>query len=251
MNSGDVWVSIDSGADYDKTFASIEDAVADVQGVRSDVITYSEQKIRDVGALRDGQNLATGDGLDVLTGSDKPLVVRVFGEKFDVLAPRGEQGPDADVADRRRRRSARRAADDAAQRRDRGRSRQGSRSSGSSPATCAARRRPWSQGLIVGSVFEDQKVFEVVVKGTPETRRSIADIRNLLLDTPGGGHVRLGQVADVRIADVPISIPRDKVSRYLDVKADVSGRSLDSVANELEDRLQQRRRSRSSTTRRC
>ena len=41
----------------------------------------------------------------------------------------------------------------------------------------------------------------------------------------------------MRVRDLPISIPRDKVSRYLDVKADVSGRSLDSVANELEDRL--------------
>jgi Cu/Ag efflux pump CusA len=80
-------------------------------------------------------------------------------------------------------------------------------------------------------------VFEVVVKGTPETRRSVADIRNLLLDTPSGGGVRLGRVADVRVRDLPISIPRESVSRYLDVSADVTGRSLDSVAGELEDRL--------------
>jgi Cu/Ag efflux pump CusA len=93
------------------------------------------------------------------------------------------------------------------------------------------------QGLTVGSVFEQQKVFEVVVKGTPDTRRSVEDVRNLLIDTPGGDQVRLGRVADVRVKDLPISIPRDSVSRYLDVKADVSGRSLDSVASELEDRL--------------
>ena len=54
------------------------------------------------------------------------------------------------------------------------------------------------QGIQVGSVFEDQKVFDVVVQGVPATRASVDDVRNLLIDRPGGGHVRLGEVADVR-----------------------------------------------------
>ena len=157
----------------------------------SDVITYSEQKIRDVGALRDGQNLATGEGLDVLTGSDKPLAVRVYGENLDVLRREAGKVQHADVADRRRRRSARRAAD---RRSPTSRSRSTSTRlarSAIKPGDVRRAEATLVQGLIVGSVFEDQKVFEVVVKGTPETRRSIADVRNLLLDTPGGGQVRL------------------------------------------------------------
>ena len=78
-------MSIDSDADYDATLAEIEDAIAQVPGARSDLVTYSEQKIRDVGALREGENQVTGDGLDVLTGSEHPLVVRVFGQNLDVL----------------------------------------------------------------------------------------------------------------------------------------------------------------------
>ena len=93
------------------------------------------------------------------------------------------------------------------------------------------------QGITVGSVFEGQKVFDVIVQGEPSTRESVANVRNLLLDRPGGGHVRLGQVADVRTVQTPLSIKRDEVSRHLDVEADVSGRSLDSVANDIEDRL--------------
>jgi Cu/Ag efflux pump CusA len=93
------------------------------------------------------------------------------------------------------------------------------------------------QGITVGSVLEDQKVFVVIVHVEPTPRRSVSNIRNLLLDRPGGGHVRLGQVADVRVAQKPISIERDAVSRHLDVEADVSGRSLDSVASDIEDRL--------------
>ena len=41
------------------------------------------------------------------------------------------------------------------------------------------------------------------VWSTPETRHSLDSIRELLIDTPGGGHVRLGDVADVRVAPTP------------------------------------------------
>jgi CzcA family heavy metal efflux pump len=236
VNSGDVWVTIDSGADYDATFEAIEDAVGEVTGVRSNVTTYSEQKIRDVGALRDGENQATGNGLDVLTGSDKPLTVRVYGENLDELrrqAARVQQlmAQTDGVVDPRVEELAEQPNVEIEADIDK------ARRAGVKPGDVRRAEATLVQGLTVGSVFEEQKVFEVVVKGTPNTRRSIADVRNLLIDTPGGGHARLGDVASVRIKDLPISIPRASVSRYLDVKADVSGRSLDSVANELEDRL--------------
>ena len=64
-------------------------------------------------------------------------------------------------------------------------------------------------------------MFEVVVWGTPETRSSLTSIRQLLIETPDGRHVRLDQVADVRIAPNPTVIERHAVSRYLDVGATV------------------------------
>ena len=66
----------------------------------------------------------------------------------------------------------------------------------------------------------------------------MAAVRDLLIDKPDGGHVRLGDVADVRVAPQPAVIKRDAVSRYLDIEADVSGRSLGDVTNDIEDRLQ-------------
>jgi Cu/Ag efflux pump CusA len=71
----------------------------------------------------------------------------------------------------------------------------------------------------------------------PETRTSVAGLRRLLIDGSRGGHVRLGDVADVRVTQTPIAIERDAVSRRLDVVAHVSGRSLSSAASEIEDRL--------------
>jgi Cu/Ag efflux pump CusA len=173
----------------------------------------------------------------VLTGSDKPLTVRVYGENSDTLRqqadrvrqlmanvegvvdPRVEQPevqPNVEIeVDLEK---ARRA--------------------GIKPGDVRRAEATLVQGLQVGSVFEEQKVFEVVVQGTPNTRRSVSDIRNLMLDAPDGGQVRLGEVADVRVRDLPLSIRRESVSRYLDVDADVSGRNLDSVAADIEDRLQ-------------
>jgi Cu/Ag efflux pump CusA len=77
------------------------------------------------------------------------------------------------------------------------------------------------------------------VRGTPSVRGSVADVRNMLIDTPEGRHVRLGRVADVRVVRSPSVIEREAVSRYVDVLAGVEGRSTDAVASDIEDRLGQ------------
>jgi Cu/Ag efflux pump CusA len=89
-------------------------------------------------------------------------------------------------------------------------------------------------GVEVGNLFEEQKVFEVVVWGAPQTRHSLTSIQELPIDAPSGGQVRLGDVAAVRLAPNPAVINHDAVSRYVDVTADVSGRNYGEVADEVE-----------------
>ena len=89
-------------------------------------------------------------------------------------------------------------------------------------------------GLQVGSLFEEQKVFDVVVWGTPSVRQSLDSIRELLIDTPGGGHVRLKDVAEVRVRPNLTAIKHEAVSRHIDVTASVRGRSADDVASDIE-----------------
>ncbi len=62
-------------------------------------------------------------------------------------------------------------------------------------------------------------------------------MRNLLIDRPEGGHVRMSQVADVRVAPTPAVIQREAVSRHVDIEAGVDGRSADDVAADIEDGL--------------
>ena len=94
-------------------------------------------------------------------------------------------------------------------------------------------------GIVVGNLYEEQKVFEVVVWSTPETRHSLSSIRDLMIDTPGGGHARLGDVASVRVVPASSVIRHDAVKRYIDVTADVEGRDLAGVAGDITRRLQQ------------
>jgi Cu/Ag efflux pump CusA len=92
-------------------------------------------------------------------------------------------------------------------------------------------------GIQVGALYEDQRVFDVVVWSTPETRHSLSSIADLVIDAPGGARVRLGDVAKVRIVPSASVIRHDGVKRYIDVVADVKGRDLSAVAADINKKL--------------
>ena len=94
-------------------------------------------------------------------------------------------------------------------------------------------------GLQVGSLYQQQKVFEVVVWSDQDRRNSPSSVSDLVLDTPNGDYVRLGDVADVKIAATPAVIKRESVSRYVDITANVSGRDVDSTEDDIKGALKQ------------
>jgi Cu/Ag efflux pump CusA len=236
VNSGDIWVAIAGDADYDATVASIKDTVRDVPGMTAEVVPFSTQEMREVGSLETGTNTVTGSGLDVLTGLNTPVAVRVYGEEPQVLA--------AEAAKVQQLMS---TVDGVVNPRIEGALTQPtieievdldkSQQVGITPGAVRRAEATLLQGIQVGSVFEDQKVFDVIVLGTPATRSSVAAVQSLLIDRPGGGHVRLGDVAEVRIAQTPTAIHREAVSRHLDVVADLDGRSVKAVVADLEQQL--------------
>ena len=106
---------------------------------------------------------------------------------------------------------------------------------GSSRATCAGRPRCWCPARRSATSSAAARAYDVHVWSTPETRHSLTDIRNLPIDTPGGGRVRLGDVAEVRIRPTPNVIHREDASRRIDVAANVEGRDLGSVVARRRD----------------
>jgi CzcA family heavy metal efflux pump len=237
VNSSVLSVKIGSDADYDATMTEIRDVVVSLdEPVDREIVTNSQQEVNDVGTLIDAEAPGSGANLDVLTGADKPLVVRVYGQGLDtlraeaddvrdivgsvdgVLDPTVEAVPEEPVLA---------IETDLAR----------AEPFGIKPGDVRRASAMLLQGVVVGNIFGEQKVFEVVVKGVPKVRESVENVQNVLIDTPDGGHVRLEQVADVSIQPSPAVIRRDSAQRYVDVEANVSGRSLDAVAADVEDRL--------------
>src|SRR6185295_17688176 len=81
------------------------------------------------------------------------------------------------------------------------------------------------------------KAYDVHVWSIPSARSSVTDVEGLPIDTPTGDHIRLDQVADVRLAVSPNKIERTQQSRRIDVGANVEGRDLQAVVSDVEERL--------------
>jgi CzcA family heavy metal efflux pump len=219
VNSGELWVSIAPDADYDATLASVEEVVAGYPGLRRDVVTYSAERV--------GQ---------VIPGQPNDVVVRIFGQDLEIMGSKAEEVRDllagidgvtaAAVEPQVVEPTIEVQVDLEAA------SRYGLR-----PGEIRRVAATLLSGIEVGSLFEAQKVFEVVVWGVPELRQSLSSIEDLLIETPEDGLVALADVADVRITSAPTAIHRDAVQRRIDVAATVAGRDLSSVLVDVESAL--------------
>lgn len=91
-------------------------------------------------------------------------------------------------------------------------------------------------GEVVSQVYDDGKSFDLTVKTSDASRATMDDIANLLIDA-GGQKVPLSQVAEVRSVTGPNTINRENVQRKIVVSANVSGRDLRGVVNEIQQRV--------------
>ena len=90
----------------------------------------------------------------------------------------------------------------------------------------------------VGDIFRDGKAYDVHVFSTPASRNSLSDVKEMQIDTPDGGYAELQDLADVRLVPTPNAISRESFSRTITVGANVEGRDLGSVVQELQRGLQ-------------
>ncbi|NJP22157.1 MAG: efflux RND transporter permease subunit [Hydrococcus sp. CRU_1_1] len=94
-------------------------------------------------------------------------------------------------------------------------------------------------GRVVSQVLQEQQLFDLVVWLQEEARNNLDTIRNLLIDTPTGQKIPLAQVANIDYGKGPNTINRENVSRLIVVSANVSGRDLGSVVDEIQNRVRQ------------
>jgi nickel/cobalt tolerance cation efflux system protein len=92
-------------------------------------------------------------------------------------------------------------------------------------------------GKVVSQVLQDQQLFDLLVWLEPEARNNLETIRNLLVDTPSGPKIPLAQVAQIRYGTGPNTINRENVSRLIVISANVQGRDLRSVVNDIQTQV--------------
>jgi Cu/Ag efflux pump CusA len=214
VNSAQVWVSIDPGVDYDDTLEAMQEVVDSFPGMNGRVQTYLSKKLR-----------------EALTGRDNTLTVRVYGQDLNIIRRKAEEirvllskieGIEDPQVELHSEEAAIEIEVDVEK----------ANKHGLKPGDVRRATSSLLSGITVGGLFQDQKVFDVVVWATPENRNNFSNVANLLLDTEAGSQVRLSDVAAVRTAPATSVIQRQGVSRYIDVEAEVSGRSVGDVARD-------------------
>lgn len=88
-------------------------------------------------------------------------------------------------------------------------------------------------GEVVSQVYDDGKTFDLTVKTSDESRATMDDIRNLMIDAQGK-KIPFSYVADIRSAAGPNTINRENVQRKIVVSGNVSGRDLRGVVNDIQ-----------------
>jgi len=213
------WISVDPSVDYNKTVNSVQELVDGYPGLVRDVQTYLKERIR-----------------EVLTGSSDSVVIRIYGQDLHTLRDKADEVLVAmegvpGIVDLKK--ELHMETPQVAVEVDLAKAQQ----YGLKPGDVRRAAAFLLQGEEVGDIFFGGKTYDVNVWSTPETRHSLSDIENLLIDTPSGERVRLADVADVRIGAVPNVVEREGQSRKIDVTANVKGRDLGSVAADVEKTL--------------
>ena len=81
-------------------------------------------------------------------------------------------------------------------------------------------------GQHVGTIFEGERRFALVVRLTDQSSASPAALRNLLVPTPHGELVPLSRIAEVVVDEGPAQISRENNHRRIVVETNIRGRDL-------------------------
>lgn len=89
-------------------------------------------------------------------------------------------------------------------------------------------------GRTVGSVFEGEKRFDIVMRLEQSQRNDISNLKNLYVDTPNGEKIPLSELAEITYSKGAAQISRDDTKRRIVVGVNVRSRDLQSVVDDVQ-----------------
>lgn len=90
-------------------------------------------------------------------------------------------------------------------------------------------------GQTVGTVFEGERRFDLVVRMSDDLRNDIEDLKNLYVPLPTGGQVPLRELAEVGYTEGPAKISRDDTKRRVVIGINVRSRDMESVVKDVSE----------------
>jgi CzcA family heavy metal efflux pump len=232
-NFAELWISLgEFKGDYDAERKNIEAVMARHPGFQHDLLTYLQERIK-----------------EVLTGSGAAVVVRIYGPDLAVLRQKAQDVRQA-IEGGDGRGKVRGVVDLQVETQvlvpqielalDLNRA----ATYGLTPGGVVDAVRTLVNGVKVGEVHRDQKAFDLVVWGHPDIRKNLSDLRHLEIGLPPGrttpegkATIPLDAVAELRLVNAPNTIVHDKASRCINVTCNVSGADMGAVVNEIKERV--------------
>ena len=92
-------------------------------------------------------------------------------------------------------------------------------------------------GVVVSEILDGQRTFDLVVRFDNHDRENLESLRRLSIDLPEGGTVPLESIAEIYESGGPNTINRENVRRRIVLQANVSGRGVVDVVNDIQKRL--------------
>ncbi|UCE22653.1 MAG: efflux RND transporter permease subunit, partial [Candidatus Aminicenantes bacterium] len=93
-------------------------------------------------------------------------------------------------------------------------------------------------GMTIGQVYEEQKRFDIFLRFSPEFRKDIDQIENLLIRLPGGGQIPLKQLASVVEIVGSRVINREHNNRFITVQCNIRGRDIGRFVSEAKREIE-------------
>lgn len=95
-------------------------------------------------------------------------------------------------------------------------------------------------GQTVGTVFQGQRRFDLIVRLSDETSAGPIALGNILIPTAHGELVPLSRVATIEVDEGPAQVSRENIQRRLVVEANIRGRDLGSFVTEAKQVIRDR-----------
>ncbi|SFE08252.1 efflux RND transporter permease subunit [Spirosoma endophyticum] len=94
-------------------------------------------------------------------------------------------------------------------------------------------------GKTVGSIYDEAKRYDIVVRFTPESRGSIDAVRQLQVPSATGALIPMNELADIRYVQGQTNIYRINGKRMVTVRTNIRGRDQGGFVKEISEKVRQ------------